>query len=89
MGLDCAGIPLDPDGMPDSQAEAVVNTAAVDMLRRLPGVTEANFRPLMQAADSLAGLAHLPLPQLEAAMGGAASAKKLRDWLDAVCPVMA
>ena len=84
-----AGVPLDIDGMPDNAAEAVVNTAAVDLLRRLPGVTEANYRALMHATDSLAGLADLPSPQLEAVMGGTAAAKKLREWLDAVCPVMA
>ena len=65
----------------------MVNTAAVDVLRRLPGVTEANLRPLMAAAGSLAGLAGLALPDLEAAMGGAVAARKLREWLDAVCPI--
>lgn len=84
----CAGVPLEGEGMQDGAAEAVINTTAVDMLRRLPGVTEANFRPLMNAATSLAGLADLPLQQLERIMGGAAAAKKLREWLDAVCPVM-
>lgn len=83
-----AGVPLEGDGLPDAAAEAVINTTAVDVLRRLPGVTEANFRPLINAASSLAGLADLPLQQLERIMGGAAAAKKLREWLDAVCPVM-
>ncbi|KAL3151984.1 hypothetical protein ABBQ32_001106 [Trebouxia sp. C0010 RCD-2024] len=82
------GVPLEGDGLPDAAAEAVINTTAVDVLRRLPGVTEANFRPLINAASSLAGLADLPLQQLERIMGGAAAAKKLREWLDAVCPVM-
>ena len=83
-----AGVPLDGEGLPDGTAEAVINTTAVDVLRRLPGVSEANFRPLMNAASSLAGLADLPLQQLERIMEGAAAAKKLREWLDAVCPVM-
>ena len=39
--------------------ESVINQSAVDLLRRLPGVTEANFRPLMAAAGSLAGLADM------------------------------
>lgn len=51
------------------------------------GVTEANFRPLMAAAGSLAGLAALPEARLAAVMGGAAAARKLRDFLDAACPV--
>lgn len=82
------GVPLDGEGLPDGTAEAVINTTAVDVLRRLPGVSEANFRPLMNAASSLAGLADLPLQHLERIMEGAAAAKKLREWLDAVCPVM-
>eukprot|EP00955_Chlamydomonas_euryale_P116224 366404-Chlamydomonas_euryale.AAC.11 len=53
-----------------------------DVLRRLPGVTDANFRPLMDAAGSLAGLADMDLPRLEAAMGGR-GAKMLREFLDA------
>lgn len=80
---------MDADGVPPAAGtESVVNTAAIDVLRRLPGVTEANYRPLMAAAGSLAGLAGLPLEQLAAAMGSQASAKKLRDWLDAVCPML-
>ena len=67
-------------------AEALVNTAAVDVLRRLPGVGEANYRPLMTAAGSLAGLAAMSLQDLERVMGGTLAAKKLRDWLDATCP---
>jgi DNA excision repair protein ERCC-4 len=63
-----------------------VNQAAVDLLRKLPGVTEANHRALMAAAGSLAGLADMALPQLEAAMGSARSAKALREFLDAPCP---
>ena len=30
--------------------ETIVNTSAIDVLRRLPGVTEGNYRPLMKAA---------------------------------------
>jgi DNA excision repair protein ERCC-4 len=67
--------------------ESVINQSAVDLLRRLPGVTEANFRPLMAAAGSLAGLADMALPDLATAMGSQASARKLREWLDAVCPI--
>ena len=80
-----AGVPLDAEGRP-SGAGAAVNQAAEDILRRLPGVTDANFRALMAASGSLAGLADLPLDSLEAAMGGTLAAKKLRDWLDAPCP---
>ena len=40
-------MPLEADG---TAAETIVNTTAIDVLRRLPGVTEGNYRPLMQAA---------------------------------------
>ncbi|KAG5185904.1 restriction endonuclease type II-like protein [Tribonema minus] len=39
------------------------------LLLRLPGVTASNFRALMRAGGSVAGVAALSLPQLTAAMG--------------------
>ena len=45
-----AGVPLDAVS---TAAETVVNTSAMDVLRRLPGVTEGNYRDLMQAAGAL------------------------------------
>lgn len=54
---------------------------------RVQGVTEANFRTLMAAADSLAGLVALPEADMAVAMGSVAAARKLREWLDATCPV--
>ncbi len=78
-------------GVPDGEEEGgsgSANEPAVDLLRRLPGVTDANARPLMAAAGSLAGLAALSLADLEAACGGAAAGRRLRSWLDAPCPVV-
>ncbi len=75
--------------MPDAGTEAVVNQSAVDVLRRLPGVSDANYRGLMHAAPSLADLASLTLAQLEAAMDGRQAAKKLHDWLHATVPLLA
>ena len=83
------GIPVGPDGMPDAGTEAVVNQSAVDVLRRLPGVSDANYRGLMHVAPSLAQLASLTLTQLEAAMEGRQAAKKLHDWLHAPVPHLA
>ncbi|KAK9806779.1 hypothetical protein WJX72_002577 [[Myrmecia] bisecta] len=82
------GVPVGPDGLPLASGEAVVNSGAVDLLRRLPGVTEANFRPLMAAAPSLADLACMPLDDLEAAMGGRTAAQKLHTWLAAATPTL-
>ena len=50
-------------------------------------MTEANFRTLMAAADSFAGLVALPEADMAVAMGSVAAARKLREWLDATCPV--
>ncbi|KAG1666398.1 hypothetical protein FOA52_006507 [Chlamydomonas sp. UWO 241] len=69
---------LPPDGA--AAAEAVVNTAGQDLLRRLPGITDGNFRAIMAAAGSLAGLADLGLSELETAMGPR-GAKMLHEFL--------
>ncbi len=72
---------------PPQGSEVTVNQAAADLLRKLPGVSEANYRQVMAAAGSLAALADMSLAQLEAAMGSARAAKALRDFLDAPCPL--
>lgn len=81
------GLPVGADGRVAAQgSEAVVNQSAVEMLRKLPGVSDANYRALLAACNSLAELADMPLSQLEAVMGSARNAKMLRDFLDAPCP---
>ena len=74
-------------GAPDDGSD-VTNAAAVDVLRRLPGVTEANWRALADAAGSLAMLAKLTLAQLETAAGGAVAARRLHTFLHAPCPAL-
>jgi ERCC4-type nuclease len=69
--------------------EAVVNQAGIELLRRLPGVTDANWRPLAEGVGSLAGLADAPLARLEALMGGARAARALHAFLHAPCPRLA
>ncbi|KXZ54474.1 hypothetical protein GPECTOR_4g539 [Gonium pectorale] len=66
--------------------ESVVNQPALELLRRLPGVNDSNYRSLLGACGSLAELAALPLGRLEAVMGSAKNARALRDFLDAPCP---
>ena len=46
------------------------NAAAVDLLRKLPGVTDSNWRRLADAAGSLAGLARLGEDELARIMAG-------------------
>ena len=43
---------------------------------------------MMREAGSLAELAEVPLQRLEAAMGGQAAAKRLREFLDQDCQAL-
>ena len=45
-------------------------------------MTDANWRALMREAGSLAGLAAVPVARLEEVMGGAAAARRLREFMD-------
>ncbi len=64
----------------------IVPQVAVDLLKRLPGVTDVNCQALLAAADSLAVVAQLPLATLERIMGGAKAAKALYEFLNAEMP---
>ena len=54
-------------GVDETNANA--NTAALEMLRRLPGVTDGNFRALAKEAGSIAGLCKLSSETLQGIMG--------------------
>ncbi|KZV32244.1 hypothetical protein F511_29423 [Dorcoceras hygrometricum] len=64
------------------------NTSAVEFLRRLPGVTDSNYRSIMDGCSSLAELALLPIEKLTELMGGHKAANTLRDFLDAKFPTL-
>mmetsp|Transcript_521 Transcript_521/g.1858 ORF Transcript_521/g.1858 Transcript_521/m.1858 type:complete len:780 (+) Transcript_521:660-2999(+) len=64
----------------------VTNVTAVDLLRKLPGVTIHNYLPLLHACKSLAGLADMTVEELVPHMGSERNARMLRDFLDAKCP---
>ncbi|XP_010441283.1 PREDICTED: DNA repair endonuclease UVH1-like isoform X2 [Camelina sativa] len=64
------------------------NTSAVEFLRRLPGVTDANYRSIMEKCKSLAELASLPVETLAELMGGHKVAKSLREFFDAKYPTL-
>ncbi|GLT91150.1 hypothetical protein SLE2022_090520 [Rubroshorea leprosula] len=64
------------------------NTSAVEFLRRLPGVTDSNYRAMMDGCKSLAELALLPVDRLAELMGGRKAAQTLRDFLDAKYPTL-
>ncbi|OMO95792.1 hypothetical protein CCACVL1_05267 [Corchorus capsularis] len=64
------------------------NTSAVEFLRRLPGVTDSNYRAIMDGCKSLAELTLLPVEKLAELMGGRKAAQTLKDFLDAKYPTL-
>ncbi|CAI9095598.1 OLC1v1031586C1 [Oldenlandia corymbosa var. corymbosa] len=82
------GVPSE-EGIVENDVRAEnYNTSAVEFLRRLPGVTDLNYRAIMDGCKSLAELALLPLERLAELMGGQKAAKSLRDFLDAKYPTL-
>ncbi|KAJ7544180.1 hypothetical protein O6H91_09G067800 [Diphasiastrum complanatum] len=82
------GVPTE-DGLIEGDLRAEnYNSTAVELLRRLPGVTDANYRSLMDGCKSLAELALFSLEELAKLMGGQRPARMLRDFLDAKCPTL-
>lgn len=76
------------DAESGAAVETLINTAAIDVLRRLPGVTDANYRALMREAGSLQRLATLPLARLTLVMGGEVAARKLHEFLQQECQAL-
>ncbi|KAG8363989.1 hypothetical protein BUALT_Bualt19G0079700 [Buddleja alternifolia] len=82
------GVPSE-DGIIENDVRAEnYNTSAVEFLRRLPGVTDSNYRSIMDGCKSLAELALLPIEKLAELMGGQKAAKTLREFLDAKYPTL-
>ncbi|XP_044485744.1 DNA repair endonuclease UVH1 isoform X2 [Mangifera indica] len=82
------GVPSE-EGVVENDVRAEnYNTSAVEFLRRLPGVTDANYRSIMDGCKSLAELALLPVEKLGELMGGQKAAQTLRDFLDAKYPTL-
>jgi len=65
------------------------NTSAVELLRRLPGVTDVNYHSLMAECKNLVEVALLPAERLAKVMGGKQPARMLRNFLDAKFPILA
>lgn len=82
------GVPTE-DGLIEGDIRAEnFNTTAVELLRRLPGVSDANYRSLMTGCKSIAEMALLSVDELAELMGGKQPARMLRDFLDAKCPTL-
>uniref|UniRef100_A0A0E0K7G9 ERCC4 domain-containing protein n=1 Tax=Oryza punctata TaxID=4537 RepID=A0A0E0K7G9_ORYPU len=82
------GVPSE-DGVVENDVRAEnYNTSAIEFLRRLPGVTDSNYRRIMEECNSLAELALLPVERLSELMGTQKGARILKEFLDAKCPTM-
>ncbi|KAL9327491.1 hypothetical protein ACSQ67_002494 [Phaseolus vulgaris] len=82
------GVPSE-EGIVENDVRAEnYNTSAVEFLRRLPGVTDSNYRAIMDGCKSMAELALLPEERLAELMGGHKAARTLRDFLDAKYPTL-
>ncbi|KAK3428920.1 hypothetical protein EUGRSUZ_E00349 [Eucalyptus grandis] len=82
------GVPSE-EGIVENDVRAEnYNTSAVEFLRRLPGVTDSNYRAIMDGCKSLAELALLPVDRLAELMGGQKVARTLREFLDAKYPTL-
>ncbi|KAI7738617.1 hypothetical protein M8C21_011478 [Ambrosia artemisiifolia] len=82
------GVPSEEGFVEDDVRAENYNTSAVEFLRRLPGVTDSNYRAIMEGCSSLAELALLPAEKLAELMGGQKSANTLREFLDAKYPTL-
>uniref|UniRef100_A0ACD5ZPR0 Uncharacterized protein n=1 Tax=Avena sativa TaxID=4498 RepID=A0ACD5ZPR0_AVESA len=82
------GVPSEDGVMEDDVRAENYNTSAIEFLRRLPGVTDSNYRAIMDGCNSLADLALLPVERLAELMGSQKGARTLKEFLDAKCPSM-
>ncbi|CAN6314366.1 unnamed protein product [Urochloa humidicola] len=82
------GVPSEDGIVEDDVRAENYNTSAIEFLRRLPGVTDSNYRAVMDGCNSLAELALLPVEKLEGLMGSQKGARTLKEFLDAKCPAM-
>lgn len=82
------GIPTEEGIVEDDVRAENYNTSAVEFLRRLPGVTDSNYRAIMDGCKSLAELALLPLERLAELIGSQKAARTLREFLDAKYPTL-
>ena len=57
----------------------------MELLRKLPGISGANYRSLMAGCKSIAEMALLSVKELAEVMGGKQPTRMLWDFLDAKC----
>uniref|UniRef100_A0A7S3UA94 ERCC4 domain-containing protein n=1 Tax=Picocystis salinarum TaxID=88271 RepID=A0A7S3UA94_9CHLO len=79
------GVPEEDQHQKDI-SEDLYNQAAIDVLRKLPGVTNNNYRQVMSTFKSLAEMSAASKEDLAKVLGGMQNAKRLHDFLHAECP---
>ncbi|XP_047307707.1 DNA repair endonuclease UVH1 [Impatiens glandulifera] len=82
------GVPSEEGIIENDVRAEIYNTSAMEFLRRLPGVTDSNYRVIMDNCNSLSELSMLPVERLAELMDGLKAAKTLRDFLDAKYPTL-
>lgn len=79
------GVP-EADGSIHKLVEDDVNDAAVDLLRRLPGITERNYRKVMHKVESIEKLCGLTEEEIADVLEDARQAKTLHTFLHTPFP---
>lgn len=79
------GVP-DAEGKTSKLIEDNLNDAAVDLLRRLPGITDKNYRRVIDKVYSIEKLCDLSEAQLAEVLGDARQAKTLHTFIHAPFP---
>jgi len=78
-------------GVPQDREEdpSLFNETAVDMLKKLPGITDKNYRSVLKRCSQLADLGDMPLEEMQAMLGDSRQGKSLFEFLHAQCPTVA
>ncbi len=79
------GVP-EADGSIHKLVEDDVNAAAVDLLRRLPGITDRNYRKVMRKVESIEKLCGLTEEEIADVLEDARQAKTLHTFLHSPFP---
>ena len=79
------GVP-DADGEVHKLVQDDLNDAAVDLLRRLPGITDRNYRKVIAKVDSIRTLCDMSEEEIAAVLEDARQAKTLYTFLHTPFP---
>lgn len=75
--------------LPAPPTETPFNQAAIDVLRRLPGITDGNYRRVLDRCETLADLTYLSKDELSVILGDQRQAKTLFEFMQAPFPTHA